>query len=206
MISLYIDPGTGSLIITSLIALFVTLKNFFLNTYYRIIFFFKKKKFKLKNDFSDHLVFFSEGKKYWSVFKPVIENLVNKKVSLVFLSADSNDPGLKFLSKHIASIQSHILSKFGWTYILAMTVFVCVSLFLMVSKFGDIKLGQEHDVPEYTSISWVSMLFAAGMGIGLMFYGVGEPLKHFISPPYASADQFELTKEAMNITFFHQKI
>ena len=103
MIILYIDPGTGSLIITSLIALFVTLKNFFLNTYYRIIFFFKKKKFKLKNDFSDHLVFFSEGKKYWSVFKPVIENLVNKKVSLVFLSADSNDPGLKFLSKHISS-------------------------------------------------------------------------------------------------------
>ena len=73
----------------------------------------------------------------------------------------------------------------------------------MISKFGDIKLGQEHDVPEYTSISWVSMLFAAGMGIGLMFYGVGEPLAHFISPPHASADQFEITKEAMNITFFH---
>ncbi len=109
----------------------------------------------------------------------------------------------EFISKHIASVQSEILSKFGLTYILAMSVFVSVSLFLMISKFGDIKLGQEHDVPEYTSISWVSMLFAAGMGIGLMFYGVGEPLAHFISPPHASADQFELTKEAMNITFFH---
>lgn len=73
----------------------------------------------------------------------------------------------------------------------------------MFSRFGDIKLGQEHDLPEYSNISWFAMLFAAGMGIGLMFYGVAEPLKHFLAPPNMSSDELVLVKEAMNTTFFH---
>tara|TARA_Y100001958_G_scaffold15464_1_gene9475 strand:+ start:4510 stop:5697 length:1188 start_codon:yes stop_codon:yes gene_type:complete len=100
MIFLYIDPGTGSLIITSLVALFISLKNFLLNVYYKLISFFSTKKNKLKNDFSGKLVFFSEGKKYWLVFKPVLDNLNKKKIPFIYLTADSSDPGLKLNSSY----------------------------------------------------------------------------------------------------------
>ncbi|MBY7733653.1 BCCT family transporter [Francisella philomiragia] len=106
-------------------------------------------------------------------------------------------------ASHIQDLQNLILEKFGWAYILAMSVFLCLCLILMFSRFGDIKLGQEHDLPEYSNISWFAMLFAAGMGIGLMFYGVAEPLKHFLAPPNISSDELVLVKEAMNTTFFH---
>ncbi|MEY8715047.1 BCCT family transporter [Francisella philomiragia] len=106
-------------------------------------------------------------------------------------------------ASHIQNLQNLILEKFGWSYILAMSVFLCLCLILMFSRFGDIKLGQEHDLPEYSNISWFAMLFAAGMGIGLMFYGVAEPLKHFLAPPNMSSDELVLVKEAMNTTFFH---
>ncbi|APC97538.1 BCCT family transporter [Francisella frigiditurris] len=106
-------------------------------------------------------------------------------------------------SKYMELIQNVILEKFGWLYILAMSIFVCLCVFLMFSRFGDIKLGQEHELPEYSSLSWFAMLFAAGMGIGLMFYGVAEPLQHFLAPPDATSDKFQAAKEAMDITFFH---
>ncbi|TDT74358.1 choline/glycine/proline betaine transport protein [Allofrancisella inopinata] len=106
-------------------------------------------------------------------------------------------------SKYMGAIQNLILSNLGWLYILGMSIFVCLCIFLMFSRFGDIKLGQEHDLPQYSNISWFAMLFAAGMGIGLMFYGVAEPLQHYLAPPDQSLDQFYLAQEAMNITFFH---
>lgn len=109
----------------------------------------------------------------------------------------------KDFANYMSILQTLILEKFGWAYILAMSVFVCLCLVLMFSRFGDIKLGQEHDLPEYNNISWFAMLFAAGMGIGLMFYGVAEPLKHFLSPPNSSNDHLEIVKQAMNTTFFH---
>ncbi|API86934.1 BCCT family transporter [Francisella uliginis] len=109
----------------------------------------------------------------------------------------------KDFANYMSIVQNLILEKFGWAYILAMSIFVCLCLVLMFSRFGDIKLGQEHDLPEYNNISWFAMLFAAGMGIGLMFYGVAEPLKHFLSPPNASSEQLEVVKQAMNTTFFH---
>ncbi|MBK2111727.1 BCCT family transporter [Francisella tularensis subsp. novicida FSC159] len=106
-------------------------------------------------------------------------------------------------ANNIEIIQNLILEKFGWAYILAMSFFVCLCLILMFSRFGDIKLGQDHELPEYTNLSWFAMLFAAGMGIGLMFYGVAEPLNHFLSPPNLSPDSLETVKQAMNTTFFH---
>ncbi len=68
---------------------------------------------------------------------------------------------------------------------------------------GDIKLGPDHSSPEYGNLSWFSMLFSAGMGIGLLFFGVAEPLMHFTSPPTGSGTSVELAREAMKITFFH---
>lgn len=72
-----------------------------------------------------------------------------------------------------------IVTDFGWVYIIAGTVFVFFVLYLGLSKYGRIKLGQDDEEPEFNTASWIAMMFAAGMGIGLMFYGVADPLKYY---------------------------
>lgn len=74
---------------------------------------------------------------------------------------------------------SYVVGDWGWLYVLAGTVFVGFILFIAFSKFGHIRLGKDNEPPEFNSISWVAMMFAAGMGIGLMFYGVTEPLTYY---------------------------
>ncbi len=74
---------------------------------------------------------------------------------------------------------SYVVGSWGWLYVLAGTVFVGFILFIAFSKFGHIRLGKDNEPPEFNSISWVAMMFAAGMGIGLMFYGVTEPLTYY---------------------------
>lgn len=74
---------------------------------------------------------------------------------------------------------SYVVGDWGWLYVLAGTVFVGFILFIAFSKFGHIRLGKDDEPPEFNSISWVAMMFAAGMGIGLMFYGVTEPLTYY---------------------------
>ncbi|MDA3644523.1 BCCT family transporter [Saccharopolyspora indica] len=71
----------------------------------------------------------------------------------------------------------------GWGFVLAATGFVIFALFLAFSKYGRIPLGQDGEKPEFRTVSWIAMMFSAGMGIGLMFFGVSEPLGHFVSPP-----------------------
>ncbi len=84
-----------------------------------------------------------------------------------------------------------------------MGIILFTSLWLMVSRLGDIKLGPDHSEPGYTNLSWFAMLFSAGMGIGLLFFGVAEPIMHFSSPPVGEAQTIESAREAMKITFFH---
>lgn len=74
---------------------------------------------------------------------------------------------------------SYVVGDWGWLYVLAGTVFVGFILFIAFSKFGHIRLGKDNEPPEFNSVSWVAMMFAAGMGIGLMFYGVTEPLTYY---------------------------
>ncbi|MEO3735308.1 BCCT family transporter [Shewanella baltica] len=101
------------------------------------------------------------------------------------------------------SIQSWIEVKAGWLYILSVAFFLIFIIFVMVSRFGDIKLGPDHSVPDYSYKSWIAMLFSAGMGIGLMFFGVAEPVMHYLAPPDATPESLAAAKEAMKITFFH---
>src|SRR5690606_2811667 len=81
-----------------------------------------------------------------------------------------------------ATIQSEIIGAFGWYYVLIAAFFVAFALFIGFSKFGNIVLGKDGDKPQFSMFSWFALLFAAGMGIGLVFYGVSEPLAHFASP------------------------
>ncbi len=75
-----------------------------------------------------------------------------------------------------------LVGKFGWFYLLSMASFVVFSIWIAFSKYGKIKLGKDDDKPEYGNISWFAMLFSAGMGVGLVFWGVAEPLNHFVNP------------------------
>ena len=77
------------------------------------------------------------------------------------------------------STKAFLVDTFGWFYLIAMFVFVVFSLLIAFSRFGKIKLGPDDSVPEYSNKYWFAMLFGAGMGIGLVFWGVAEPLNHF---------------------------
>ncbi|NMH64490.1 BCCT family transporter [Shewanella salipaludis] len=101
------------------------------------------------------------------------------------------------------SVQSWVELKAGWVYILGVAIFLIFIIFVMVSRFGDIKLGPDHSVPDYSYKSWIAMLFSAGMGIGLMFFGVAEPVMHYLAPPDASPETIQAAKDALKITFFH---
>jgi len=102
------------------------------------------------------------------------------------------------------AIQSSIIANFGWYYVLIAVVFVVFSLWVGFSRYGDIKLGQDDDKPEFSLGSWFSLLFAAGMGIGLVFYGVSEPLSHFANPrPGVTGTETQLAQSAMSQTFLH---
>lgn len=100
-------------------------------------------------------------------------------------------------------VQSWIVDTFGWFYLLAVAIFLIFSLYLALSHYGDIRLGPEHSKPDFSYGSWFAMLFSAGMGIGLLFYGVAEPVLHMNTPPTGEGQTVKAAREAMSITFFH---
>lgn len=96
-----------------------------------------------------------------------------------------------------------LTTNFGWFYLLAMFFFVVFMLGIAFSKFGNIRLGADDSKPEYSYISWFAMLFSAGMGIGLVFWGVAEPLNHYMAPLGAQAGTAEAANFAIYTSFFH---
>ncbi len=107
------------------------------------------------------------------------------------------------LSLFFKNLQAWLVTKTSWIYVLGVGTTLFMSLYLMVSRLGDIKLGPDHSEAAYGNLSWFAMLFSAGMGIGLLFFGVAEPMMHFSSPPVGDPSTIESAREAMKITFFH---
>lgn len=101
------------------------------------------------------------------------------------------------------ALQARIVHDFGWFYILAVALFLIFVLFLMFSRYGDVRLGPDDSEPEYSYLSWFAMLFSAGMGIGLLFFGVAEPIQHYAKPPVGEGGTIEAARQAMILTFFH---
>ncbi|WP_024794863.1 BCCT family transporter [Tomitella biformata] len=104
------------------------------------------------------------------------------------------------------ALRDGIADGVGWWYILSATGFVFFAAYCAFSRVGNIRLGRDDEQPEFGIVSWFAMLFSAGMGIGLVFYGVGEPLSHFITPPEASGEEsgsIDAAKSAMDLTMFH---
>ena len=102
-----------------------------------------------------------------------------------------------------ADISAWISKYFGWYYMIITILMVFFCVFIIFSPIGKLKLGKPQDKPEFNTISWFAMLFSAGMGIGLVFYGAAEPMSHFISPPTASPESKAAMTESMRSTFLH---
>ena len=95
------------------------------------------------------------------------------------------------------------INNFGWSYLLCVAGFVLFCFVMAMSKFGNIRLGKDDEVPEFSLPAWFAMLFAAGMGIGLVFWGVAEPMFHYATPPHSGPKTPQAAAEAMRIAFFH---
>ncbi len=101
------------------------------------------------------------------------------------------------------SVNAWITGTLGWLYIFSATGFLVFVIVLMASRYGRVKLGPSDSTPEYGNVSWFAMLFTAGMGIGLVFYAVSEPISHFTAPPTGDGSSPEAARNAMLYTFFH---
>ncbi|MGQ1797552.1 BCCT family transporter [Kocuria oceani] len=98
-----------------------------------------------------------------------------------------------------------VMDQLGWFYILGVTVFLLFLIYLMISRFGQVRLGADDERPQHTNLSWFSMLFAAGIGTILMFWAVAEPVNHFANPPRQGVEpeSMEAATEAMGFTLYH---
>ncbi|MFD0364795.1 BCCT family transporter [Nocardia sp. GCM10030253] len=104
-----------------------------------------------------------------------------------------------------ADAQSWVITNTGWLFVLIASAFVVYVIWLAASRYGKIPLGADDEKPEFRTTSWIAMMFSAGMGIGLMFWGVAEPLSHYVSPPPGTAEprSSEAAEVAMATTLFH---
>ncbi|MDR2250729.1 choline BCCT transporter BetT [Acinetobacter sp.] len=100
-------------------------------------------------------------------------------------------------------LKQWITDSFSWFYVLSVAFFLILLIYIACSALGRIKLGPDHSQPEYSNGSWFAMLFTAGMGIGLMFFGVAEPVMHYVNPPSGEPQTIEAAQQALRVTFFH---
>ncbi|MDY8110979.1 BCCT family transporter [Fulvimarina sp. 2208YS6-2-32] len=100
-------------------------------------------------------------------------------------------------------LQKEIVNRFGWMFVLVTNAALILMFYLAFSRFGDIRLGAQTDRAEYDFFSWMAMLFSAGIGVGLLYWGTAEPLTHFYNPPLEAAESVAAAKEAMVLSFLH---
>src|SRR4028118_1104668 len=115
-----------------------------------------------------------------------------------------------FFADSLAAIFDSVLfgflvPNFGWMFILSSFGFLAFSLYLAASRYGRVRLGGDEEQPEFSTVSWVAMMFSAGMGIGLMFFGVAEPIGHLGAPPHglAKPGTEAAAGVAMEYSYFH---
>ena len=122
--------------------------------------------------------------------------LIGVFLAIVILAPNSFDLITQQLNRWVTD-------SFSWFYVLSVAIFLILLIYIALSDMGKIKLGQDHSLPSYSNTSWFAMLFTAGMGIGLMFFGVAEPVMHYVSPPAGEPETISAAQQAMRVTFFH---
>jgi len=107
------------------------------------------------------------------------------------------------ISETFLAVKHFMTRTTGWFFVLTVNITLAFSIYLLFSKFGEFRLGGKNAKPEFSYWGWFAMLFSAGMGIGLLFYSVAEPIYHYTSPPVGEGQTVEAAKIAMKFTFFH---
>ena len=138
-------------------------------------------------------------KKYFDIHPPVFWPAAILLAIFIAITLIVGDP----MEKVFQSVQDWISGNFGWFLVLAVNFYLFFALYFAFSKYGTIRLGGRNAVPEFSRGSWFAMLFSAGMGIGILFWSVAEPLFHFSDPPLNNGETIQAAQEAMKTTFLH---
>ena len=108
------------------------------------------------------------------------------------------------LKTYASNAQGYLSTQFGWAYVLALAVYVGVGMWVGFSRYGNLKLGKRDEKPEFSTFTWVAMLFSCGIGVGFLLWGVAEPLYHYMQTPYmAEPATPEAIPVALQITSLH---
>ncbi|MFD2531332.1 BCCT family transporter [Gracilimonas halophila] len=137
--------------------------------------------------------------KYFDIHKPVFWPSVILITALIVGVIWAGDAA----NEAFNSVRVGITDAASWLFVGAVNIFIGFALYFAFSKYGDIRLGGKDAEPDFSTMAWFAMLFSAGMGIGLMFYAVAEPMWHLISPPHAEVGSTEAIRDAMGVTFLH---
>jgi len=140
-----------------------------------------------------------KGKKYFDIHAPVFYPSAIIILLFIFLTLLIGKPMEEVFSR----VQTGMADYAGWFFVMAVNVFVAVAIYLAFSRFKNIRLGGKDAKPEFTTFAWFAMLFSAGMGIGLLFFSVAEPITNFNSPPVPTASDAEKARNAMTYTLLH---
>ena len=143
-----------------------------------------------------HLV---SKKKYFDVDPRVFWPSAALIVLFITITLSVGEP----MHEIFAGIQDSISENAGWFFVLAVNFFLIFVLVMAGSRFGNIRLGGRMAKPEFSTGAWFAMLFSAGMGIGILFWSVGEPILHYVTPPFGSGGTVESAEVAMRTTFLH---
>ena len=133
-----------------------------------------------------------------------ISNVFYITIGLIILAVGYGALAPESFEAVTTNAKNFVASSFGWYYMLLMSFMLALSIFFIFSPYGKIRLGKDTDRPQFSTVTWIAMLFSAGMGIGLVFYGAAEPLSHFaISPATEDPNTDAAFKEALRQSFFH---
>ncbi|WJY28392.1 MULTISPECIES: BCCT family transporter [Sporosarcina] len=133
-----------------------------------------------------------------------ISNVFYITIGLIVLAVGYGVLAPKSFAEQTGMIKNFVASGFGWYYLMLLSVLVLICVFLVFSPYGKIRLGKDTDKPEFSTVSWIAMLFSAGMGIGLVFYGAAEPISHYAV--YSATGEINTPaafKDALRESFFH---
>lgn len=143
---------------------------------------------------------FKTTRKYFDIYGPVFWPASIIIVLFIGVTLLVGEP----MEAIFSGIQNSISDSSGWFFVLCVNIFLFFTLFLAFSRFGKIRLGGKNAEPEFSTMAWFAMLFSAGMGIGILFWSVAEPIFHFQSPPVSGkGETIQAAKEAMGITYLH---
>lgn len=138
-------------------------------------------------------------KKYFDVHPQVFYPSIVLIIAFILLSILGGDPIRQFF----ADASQIITQGTGWLFILGVNFFIGYCLWLAFGKYAAVKIGGKDAETEFSLFSWFSMLFSAGMGIGLLYFGVSEPIQHYLKPPMPQANAQDLAIQALDFTFLH---